>query len=179
MALKAVMLVVALVLLGAAANNQTLDGCPGYCGGVPILYPFGVGKSPTTGKNCFLEESFEVICNNSILQWGNIPVKAINIPQNQVDMMILVSHLCYNSINGSEKTKSTLHTLRSIPSFTISSNDNKFLTVGCDTYGRLNSFYNDREYSTGCLTQCYGNNMDIVDGNCSGIGCCGWIFLLE
>ena len=78
MALKAVMLVVALVLLGAAANNQTLDGCLGYCGGVPILYPFGVGKSPTTGKNCFLGESFKVICNNSILQWGNIPVTAIN-----------------------------------------------------------------------------------------------------
>ncbi|KAL2318409.1 hypothetical protein Fmac_032285 [Flemingia macrophylla] len=56
--------------------------------------------------------------------------------------------------------------------FSISRNENKFLTVGCDSYGLLNSNYENRTYSTGCLTKCYGNNVEIDNGTCSGIGCC-------
>ena len=170
MALKAMMLVVALVLLQAAADNQTLDGCQRDCGGVPIPYPFGVGT--TTGKNCFLEESFELTCDDSTLFWGNIPVTAINITQGQVDMMVFISRVCYNSSLGNLWTSGNRPRLRSAAGFTISSEENKFISVGCDTYGYLNSFYNGSQYSTGCSTQCYNNSMEIVDGNCSGIGCC-------
>ena len=171
--LKTMVLVVALIVLEAAADhNQTLDGCLRDCGGVPILYPFGVGNSSTTGKNCFLEESFELTCNGTTLYWGNITVTAINIAQGKVDMMVFVSGVCYDSSYGDNRTKGNTTTLRSAPGFTISRKENKFLSVGCDTYGYLNSFYKGTEYSTGCLTRCYGNSTEIVDGNCSGIGCC-------
>ncbi|KAJ1379324.1 wall-associated receptor kinase-like protein [Sesbania bispinosa] len=56
--------------------------------------------------------------------------------------------------------------------YSISNKENKFVTVGRDSYGYLNNFdHYGNLYSTGCLTRCYGNEM-INDGNCSGIGCC-------
>ena len=171
MELKAMALVVVLVLLEAAADNQTLDGCLRDCGGVPILYPFGVGKSSTTRKNCFLEEPFELTCKKSTLYSRNIQVTAINIFQGQVEMMINVTSICYDNSSGPVNTKSEIYPVNSA-SFAISSNDNKFLSVGCDTYGYLNSFYDDAQYSTGCLTRCYRYMKKIADGNCSGIGCC-------
>ncbi|MED6148933.1 hypothetical protein PIB30_057628 [Stylosanthes scabra] len=89
-------------------------------------------------------------------------------------MMIFVSQYCYDSSKANISAISNNHTLSSIPSFTISSKDNKFISVGCDTYGYLNSFYDEDTagYSTGCLTRCYGNTMEIKNGDCSGIGCC-------
>ena len=171
---KATVLIVTLVLLvGAAADDQTLDGCQRSCGGVPIPYPFGVGTSSKTGENCFLEESFELTSDDYTLYWGNITVIAINIIQGQADMMAFVSQVCYDSSYGNVQTFGNDPWLTNTPAFTISSNDNKFISVGCDTYGYLNSSYDGTTlYSTGCLTRCYGNSMEIVDGNCSGIGCC-------
>ena len=45
------------------------------------------------------------------------------------------------------------------------------MAVGCDTYAYLNGKLNGSEFSTGCLSRCK-NIQNIVDGNCSGIGCC-------
>ncbi|XP_054790695.1 wall-associated receptor kinase 5-like [Prosopis cineraria] len=58
--------------------------------------------------------------------------------------------------------------------FTISSTENKFINVGCDTYGYLNSFVNHSTtvYSTGCLTRCDTFPSEMYAKNCSGIGCC-------
>ncbi|XP_057720312.1 wall-associated receptor kinase 2-like [Arachis stenosperma] len=166
-------IVVALVAIDHSDSNEIiLDGCRGECYGVEVPYPFGIGNS-NVGTPCFLEKSFELTCNNTIssLTLGNIPVISINIYQGQADMLSYVSKYCYNSSGVSSTT--TDITLTSIRSFTISSKDNKFISVGCNTYGYLNSFYNNTEgYSTGCLTRCYGNNMEIHDGYCSGIGCC-------
>ena len=45
------------------------------------------------------------------------------------------------------------------------------MAVGYDTYAYLNGKLNGSEFSTGCLSRCK-NIQSIVDGNCSGIGCC-------
>ena len=61
------------------------------------------------------------------------------------------------------------------PAFAISSEDNKFVSVGCDTYGYLNSYRDGTKSSMGCLTRCDSResvrNMQ-RDGKCTGIGCC-------
>ncbi|MED6149118.1 hypothetical protein PIB30_059390 [Stylosanthes scabra] len=173
MELRVMMMVIValLVPLGvvAATNvldyNQTLDGCQSVCG-VQIPYPFGIGKSKTTGKNCFMDERFELTCEkNSILKSGEFHVTSINVTKGQLEMLAPVSKYC---IDGRiEETK-----LTSIPSFTVSANENKFITVGCDAFGYLNSSYGGRIYSTGCLSRCYGHSDDIVSGMCSGFGCC-------
>ncbi|RYR55136.1 hypothetical protein HN51_017143 [Arachis hypogaea] len=155
------------------STQIALDGCRRKCGDVQIPYPFGVGKT-VNGTTCFLEKSFNLTCNSSSssLTSGNVHVININISQGQADMLIFVSKYCYDNIYGNTSVISLPHRLTSSPSFTISSKDNKFISVGCDTYGYLNSFYNNSNYSTGCLTRCYGNTMEIKDGDCSGIGCC-------
>ncbi|KAL4372078.1 hypothetical protein AHAS_Ahas06G0229800 [Arachis hypogaea] len=173
MELKVMMLIVALVPLGVVAanrdHNQALDGCRRECGGVQIPYPFGIGKSKTTGENCSMDEPFELTCEeqDSILKSGDFQVTSINITKGQVEMMAPVSKSCRDT--SSDETTY----LVTFPSFTVSRNDNKFVSVGCDTFGYLNSSYDGgRTYSTGCLSRCYGNMFDIVDESCSGFGCC-------
>ncbi|KAK7289964.1 hypothetical protein RIF29_04034 [Crotalaria pallida] len=60
------------------------------------------------------------------------------------------------------------------PSFSISTNENKFITVGCDHYGYLYNYFGGYTYSTGCFTKCYGNDLHMlktkINGNCSGLG---------
>jgi len=54
--------------------------------------------------------------------------------------------------------------------------ENKFITVGCDSYGYLNNNFKGATYSTGCLTRCYDFHPKMVIGNntgkCTGLGCC-------
>ncbi|KAL9331013.1 hypothetical protein ACSQ67_000623 [Phaseolus vulgaris] len=85
-----------------------------------------------------------------------------------MDVLTFIARVCRNDLLGAESYLRT-------PAFTISSEDNKFVSVGCDTYGYLNSFHKGTESSTGCLTRC--NSLDSVQsmqrsGNCTGIGCC-------
>jgi len=89
-------------------------------------------------------------------------------------MLVHISKVCKNELLGGVKTQGNLPSLRT-PAFAISSEDNKFVTVGCDTYGYLNTFRNGTQSSTGCLTRC--DSIESVQsrqrsGNCTGIGCC-------
>jgi len=168
------LLLIVLTRTGTAADDQALLGCPNKCGDVSIPYPFGVGVSDITRENCYLEKNLELHCTDSILYAGNVEVQNITLV-GQMEMNFFVSSICkINISNGQNKSKTpTLQTA----SFTISSTDNKFVSIGCDTYGYLNSYVDQAKYSTGCLTRCGKNdrnvkNMPINDGKCSGIGCC-------
>ncbi|TKY56065.1 Wall-associated receptor kinase 2 [Spatholobus suberectus] len=147
------------------ALNQTLPGCNYTCGDVEIPYPFGIGNSSTPDQRpCFLEEKFSLACNNSILISGNVSVLNISVPAHQMDVLFYVSRFCNDTNDNIPWIIST---------FSISRKENKLLTVGCNSFGFLNSYYDDKTYSTGCLTRCYGNELNIDDdGTCSGIGCC-------
>ncbi|ESW34171.1 hypothetical protein PHAVU_001G130800 [Phaseolus vulgaris] len=141
------LLLIVLTRTGTAADDQDLLGCPNKCGDVSIPYPFGV---------------------------GNVEVQNITLV-GQMEMNFFVSSICKINISNG-KNKSNTPTLQTA-SFTISSTDNKFVSIGCDTYGYLNSYVDQAKYSTGCLTRCDKNdpnvkNMQRNDGKCSGIGCC-------
>ena len=45
------------------------------------------------------------------------------------------------------------------------------MAVDCDTYAYLNGFLNDQPFSIGWLSRCQ-NIGNVVNGKCSGIGCC-------
>ncbi|XP_027368340.1 putative wall-associated receptor kinase-like 16 [Abrus precatorius] len=157
----------ALVNIGASAANIGLPGCLDTCGNVSIPYPFGVGNSET-GENCFLEEKLNLKCENDTLLIGNMQVIDITL-EGHLDMFFYVSQLCSDKSNGDANEP-----YLSTPGFTISSEENKFISVGCESYGFLNSFYNGIGYSTGCSTGCtkFPAANIVPYGHCSGIGCC-------
>ncbi|KAL2318412.1 hypothetical protein Fmac_032288 [Flemingia macrophylla] len=163
-ALALAMVVVAVAL--APDQIQTLPGCNSTCGNIQIPYPFGVGNSSTQPQQpCFLEPDLELVCNNSELKSGDFTISSISVTAHQMNVMFWVALFCNDSYY--------YDTWITTPAgFSISRNENKFLTVGRDSYGYLNSNFDNRTYSTGCLTKCYGNNVEIDNGTCSGIGCC-------
>ncbi|XP_052736575.1 wall-associated receptor kinase 2-like [Vigna angularis] len=165
-----------VLLMALEAASQALPGCPYSCGIVSsIPYPFGIGNSNLTGENCFLDKELNLTCTNSTLYRGKGNVQILNITlAGKIDMLTFISEVCKNESLGREETHGYDVSLTT-PAFAISSEDNKFVTVGCDTYGYLNSFRNGTESSTGCLTRC--DTLESVEsmqrsGNCTGIGCC-------
>ena len=156
----------------AFASNESfpssLPGCKNTCANVKVPYPFGISNSSIPNKGrCYLEPKFKLTCkNNTELFWGNVLVSNISILEGQLEVSFYVSSDC---IDGSY-SEPTLHITDS--RFSISPRENKFLTVGCDSIGYLNSIYDNETYSTGCLTRCNRNRKRIESGTCSGIGCC-------
>ncbi|XP_027939359.1 putative wall-associated receptor kinase-like 16 [Vigna unguiculata] len=165
-----------LLVMALTAASQAQPGCPDSCGSVSsIPYPFGIGTSSVNGENCFLEKDLNLTCTDSTLYRGQGNVQILNISlAGKIDMLVHISKVCKNELLGGVKTQGNLPSLRT-PAFAISSEDNKFVTVGCDTYGYLNTFRNGTQSSTGCLTRC--DSIESVQsrqrsGNCTGIGCC-------
>ncbi|XP_058724817.1 putative wall-associated receptor kinase-like 16 [Vicia villosa] len=154
--------------------QQALPGCKSTCGDIQIPYPFGIGNSTTQNHTpCYMNSKFILTCKNNskLIRGTNIPVLDIN-PLGQMVFSFSVSYFC---TNNSSKSTANSPFLR-VPSLTISSTENKFITVGCDSYGYLNSNFKGATYSTGCLTRCYDYDPKMVIGNntgkCTGLGCC-------
>lgn len=144
-------LVIVLARMGTVAVNQTLLGCPSTCGSVPIPNPFGIGKSSETGDNCFLEGALELTCDDLYGRGTNDKILNITL-DGKMDLLFNISHVCKRKLGNGLRT-GTAFALKS-QAFAISSEDNEFVTVGCDTYGYLHSFHNRTKSSTGCLTRC-------------------------
>lgn len=143
-----------LLLIALAAAEKTLHGCRSTCGSVSsIPYPFGIGNSSVTGENCFLERALMLTCINSTLYLGNGNVQILDITlDSKMVVLAFISKVCKIESFGRVDTKGNEASLTT-PAFTVSSEDNKFVTVGCDTYGYLNSFNNDIRSRMGCFTR--------------------------
>ncbi|CAJ2674906.1 unnamed protein product [Trifolium pratense] len=174
-----IMLVAFFLLVEAVASDepqQALPGCNNTCGDILVPYPFGMGHSTTQDNTpCYMDSKFELKCIKSKLTYGKmIPVLDIN-PQSQMVMKFFVSRVCTNS-SSSNNTEEANEPLLNVSSFTISSTENKFITISCDGYGILNSNFKNATYSIGCLTRCHNYDHKMVIGNnigkCTGLGCC-------
>nr|XP_023884117.1 putative wall-associated receptor kinase-like 16 [Quercus suber] len=160
--------ILSFMAAAATAFPLALPNCTDRCGDVKIPYPFGITKG------CFLNgtRDFFINCSNSSGQpqplTGNLKVTNISI-QGQIEVLMFKAEDCYNYTNGTRWQKTTADL--TIPSFTISVIENKFVAVGCDTYAFLKGNLNSQQFSIGCLSQCQ-NISNVVNDSCSGIGCC-------
>ena len=158
----------AIMATTATTFPLALPNCPDSCGNVKIPYPFG------TTVGCYRNESrdFFINCTKSYGQpqpmTGELEVTNISI-EGEMDILMYNAIDCYNQ-SGTPQEINTMPWLV-VPSFTLSVNKNKFVAVGCDTYAYLIGVLNNEPFSVGCLSLC-NNTRSIVDGTCSGIGCC-------
>ncbi|XP_054817791.1 wall-associated receptor kinase 2-like [Prosopis cineraria] len=159
-----------LSLFAAGEARPSQNGhCLRKCGDKDIPYPFGVGDG------CFLNQYFSLTCYNYKLYFDSSNIEVLNISlDGHMDISMYVSQICYNE--SAQVVEDLDHSISSltITAFPISSSANKFLSVGCDSYGYSNSFQDEQSYSTGCLSRC--NQLLTQEQNagetCSGIGCC-------
>ncbi|KAI8015625.1 Wall-associated receptor kinase 2 [Camellia lanceoleosa] len=151
-----------------AAAAETSSGCPTSCGDINIMYPFG------TNEGCYMEEHFHVTCDHSSdphklylnTSEGSIEITDILL-SGELHISSSIALDCYNK-QGLQVSKNQI-SVRS-GKFPISITRNKFIAIGCDTYGVIEGF-EGRNYSTGCLSQC--DSIDnVINSSCSGIGCC-------
>ncbi|XP_065631753.1 wall-associated receptor kinase 2 [Quercus suber] len=151
----------------AVALPIALPGCPDRCGDVEIPYPFGLREG------CYIDRYFYVNCSSNSSGKtqplsGTITVTKISL-QGQMDILMYIAHDCYE--HGVRDITSSAPWLKSYHNFSVSNTQNKFVVVGCDTYAYLGGFQQNESYTTGCTTAC-GSTRYMVDGFCSGVGCC-------
>ncbi|KAL5577520.1 hypothetical protein UlMin_019219 [Ulmus minor] len=168
--------VVIIVACGCQTRGatQALPGCLERCGSLTIPYPFGVGDG------CYLRDGpnpkFNITCENTtgspFAHMGNINITQISLIAGELRIWQLRAFDCYDE-NGSqtEKQKST-PSLDLTGFFTISTTQNKFFALGCDTYALFQGVDEDGEtYTTGCMSIC-NTTKSINYKSCDGAGCC-------
>ncbi|KAF3976393.1 hypothetical protein CMV_000414 [Castanea mollissima] len=142
------------------------DGCEDHCGNVRIPYPFG------TREGCYFNDSFLITCNHTynpplaFLTDSDINVTDIRL-SGEMLIYAFVAYDCYNRTGGRVYTNEPWLRLAKFP---ISNTRNKFMAIGCDTYAVIMGS-EGTSYATGCMSLC-DSKRDVVDGSCSGIGCC-------
>ncbi|CAL5386716.1 unnamed protein product [Camellia sinensis] len=135
-----------VLLVASFTAAQFMTGCQDYCGNISIPYPFG------TSKECYVDEHFLI---TDIYLSGQLRISPA------------VAYDCFSEGGVSENYYDPW--LR-LAKFRISYTRNKFMAVGCDSYAVI-SGSQGQKYDTGCLSLCDNIN-DVINGSCSGIGCC-------
>ncbi|KAD7477979.1 hypothetical protein E3N88_01115 [Mikania micrantha] len=149
-------------------NNIAKPNCPTACGNITVPYPFGMGT------DCSLDDiSFNLTCNTSNhdspkLFIGNGNLEIYNISDSEVRIFTIVSNRCYNQ-TGYRVGYTSYTNIGKRKAFTFSTK-NKFTVVGCDDFALI-SGRDDAYFAGGCYGLCR-EEVDVADGECSGIGCC-------
>ncbi|PIN23363.1 Serine/threonine protein kinase [Handroanthus impetiginosus] len=141
--------------------------CTDHCGNTSIPYPFG------TTEDCSQSDDFFVTCNKKLhppklFLWdSNIEIIDIKL-DGQLRVLQFIASDCYHR-NGTRASYKEPWIWFS--TFTVNNTANKFTVIGCDTYGSIYGQRFDRYYMTGCTAYCYEKD-DLIEGSCTGSGCC-------
>ncbi|KAK9054943.1 hypothetical protein SSX86_026022 [Deinandra increscens subsp. villosa] len=147
------------------AANVTKPGCQTECGNVTIPFPFGIGPG------CFLSQWFEITCNASSNpprpQIGRLEV--LEFTDYTFRVRNKVASQCYDQLGNitEENPVSTNVGLTTPFSF---SQKNHFTLIGCDDFALFLSRF-QVNFTGGCTALCLKPE-EVVNGSCSGVGCC-------
>ncbi|XP_057544338.1 putative wall-associated receptor kinase-like 16 [Amaranthus tricolor] len=141
-----------LIICELPANSIVKPGCQTKCGNVTVPYPFGIGLD---GK-CSLDYFYDIECNNffydppkPFIRSGNLEVLDISI-----DGQLRISNEWSVKLVANDP-------------IVLSYTANKLTVIGCDNY----AYIVGPNFATGCTVGCF-NLSDVMNGSCSGIGCC-------
>lgn len=149
----------------AWASLETKPGCHLQCGNITIPYPFGIGKACSRGAG------YNINCNTAYNPprpfTGNLEV--LEISRTQVRTKNWIAYTCFAESGAKNSTQEVSIDLTGTP-FTFSETANKFTGTGCDTLAYIEGS-SGVNYSSACLSLC-DQEVDVIDGSCSGTGCC-------
>ncbi|KAL0336747.1 UNVERIFIED_CONTAM: Wall-associated receptor kinase [Sesamum calycinum] len=149
-------------------TSMARPNCQSKCGNLTVPYPFGIGL----GTGCSLGSWFDVNCNTSFnppkpfIGTGNLEI--LDISANTLKIKNWLASRCYNQFGNVTQDKKVSIDLATTP-FTFS-DINKLSVLGCDEFALI-SGSEGRNFTSGCVSVC-SSNQDLIDGACSGIGCC-------
>ncbi|KAK6125983.1 hypothetical protein DH2020_040291 [Rehmannia glutinosa] len=155
-------------LLTTRALTISKPDCQTKCGDLTVPYPFGIG----IGTNCSLSSWFDVNCDDSFDPpkpfISTINLQILNISENTVHIRNWVAANCYDQLGNITRQNSASINLLTTP-FAFS-DTNKFTVVGCDEFALIVGS-GGRNFTSGCVSLC-SSSEDLIEGECSGIGCC-------
>lgn len=159
---------------GGLASSPSDDGCQRECGGVHIPFPFGTGPD-----HCMLP-GFRINCTDDsgigtrkAMLRRNIELLDISLERGEARVLMYISFYCYNTTSRRMEHSEWRWSMEGSP-FTFSHAANKFTVVGCRTLAYIGDDQRDdaATYRTGCVAMCDDQRAALVDGSCSGMGCC-------
>ncbi|KAF8654962.1 hypothetical protein HU200_061394 [Digitaria exilis] len=143
--------------------------CNRSCGGIDLPFPFGAGPA-----HCMLP-GFGIECRdmgNGIHKpflYRNVELLNISLSDGQFRVLVYISSYCYDAQG---RNKEWRWNITGSP-FSFSDTANKFTVVGCRTLAYIVYNRDDAtKYMTGCVAMCDNNLKAVVNGSCSGMGCC-------
>ncbi|CAI9774792.1 unnamed protein product [Fraxinus pennsylvanica] len=148
-------------------SQITRPGCQSKCGNLTVPFPFGIGL----GTGCSIDPSLDINCNTSFnppkpfIYDGNLEVT--DISDSHVRIKNWVAASCYNQRGN--YTGGNPVAIRLMPHLSFSEM-NKFTVMGCDDLALI-AGSEGRIFTSGCVSLC-SSKESILDGYCSGIGCC-------
>lgn len=87
----------------------------------------------------------------------------------QMRVSAFMARTCFNESGG--RINNSINSVLGLTSFSVSSTRNQFTVVGCATLALVQGSSMEQNYTTGCAALC-DSPASVVNGSCSGIGCC-------
>nr|DAD42646.1 TPA_asm: hypothetical protein HUJ06_000876 [Nelumbo nucifera] len=148
-------------------SSMAKPGCNETCGNITVLHPFGLDQ-----PNCYRDEHYSLTCNYTFnppkLFLGSLEVLEIS-SLGHLRINNYMSFDCYKSSGKNSKSFSYWVDLMNWP-YTFSATHNRFTAIGCDTQAYIIGS-SGRNFTSGCSMLC-SDLGSVVNGSCSGIGCC-------
>ncbi|KAK4478453.1 hypothetical protein RD792_013928 [Penstemon davidsonii] len=146
------------------AANTAKPGCQTTCGNLIVPYPFGIGIN----SNCSINPQFDINCTDSKPFTTTQSYEIVDISETQLRIKNRVAARCYNPTGNVTRQNQILINFTGSP-FSFS-DSNRFTVVGCDDLALIRGS-SGRNFTSGCLSLC-SQRTDLIDGFCTGIGCC-------
>ncbi|KAF5467860.1 hypothetical protein F2P56_012072 [Juglans regia] len=185
-----------MILVASAASKPNLR-CDRRCGRVEIPYPFGTSEGcyldstflitcnntfqppkPSLVPDMFVENisvlDGELRVSNPVASLCKVLERKSNKKRKAEQSFVgdrynrcISDHRQPISVDYSGNSA-----LFKLSNFRISNKRNKITAVGCGVYSFIQGSVEQKGFTTGCLSLCNFNASDVVNGSCSGIGCC-------